>query len=180
MAVEREQVELFLRDLGAEQIPHPGGTLMTHLARVADLLARWGADADVQYAGLCHAMYGTDGFDRSLLEVSERAKLAALIGSRAEELVYLYGSCDRSAVYPRLGATPTVFTDRFTGREHDVDDDALQAFLEITAANELDVMVHNTELAAMHGAALYQLFARTADHLSPAALQAWRNRFGPR
>lgn len=177
--MSRKQVEGFLRDHGAEGIAHPGGTLLAHLGRVADLLGSWGADADVQAAGLCHALYGTDGFDHSLAELSERSSVAALIGRRAEGLVYLYGSCDRTAVYPRLDGKSVVFTDRFTGQDHEPDAGALRAFLEITAANEFDVMVHNTELAAMHGTALYQLFERTADHLSPAALQAWRNRFGP-
>lgn len=178
--MNRGQVEGFLRGRGADGIAHPGGTLLAHLGRVADLLASWGADGDVQAAGLCHAVYGTDGYDRSLADLSERVAVTALIGRRAEELVYLYGSCDRAAVYPRLGATAVVFTDRFSGLDHQPDADALRAFLEITAANEFDVMVHNTELAAMHGAALYQLFERTGDQLSPAALDAWRKRFAPR
>ncbi|MEU0678020.1 DUF6817 domain-containing protein [Streptomyces sp. NPDC006172] len=52
--------------------------------------AAWGADPDVQLAGLCHAGYGTDGFDGSLLGITERWVLAELIGDRAEALVYLY------------------------------------------------------------------------------------------
>jgi len=88
----------FLREHGADRMPHPGGTLYQHLVRVAGLLADWGADQDLQAAGLCHACYGTDGFPPSLLRPDEREILAGLIGERAEALVYLYGSCDRAAV----------------------------------------------------------------------------------
>ena len=134
-------VEDFLRDRGADRIPHPGGTLLAHLSRVARLLGRWGANRDVQAAGLCHAAYGTDGFDESLLRTTDRATLAGLIGERAEALVHLYGSCDRGALYPQLGRVrPVVFRDRFTGGEHTPSDADLRAFVEITAANELHVL----------------------------------------
>ncbi|MFJ4655880.1 DUF6817 domain-containing protein [Nocardia sp. NPDC088792] len=180
MLVERKNIEEFLRSRGADRIAHPGGTLLAHLNRVADLLAAWNADEDIRYAGLCHAMYGTDGFNRPLLELSGRDIVVALIGERAESLVYFYCSCDRSAVYPRLGATPVVFTDRFTGRDHEPDGSAVHAFMEITAANELDVMAHNAELAAEHGPALYRLFERTRRHLSPQAWRACSNQLAPK
>ncbi|UFS98298.1 DUF6817 domain-containing protein [Nocardia huaxiensis] len=177
-SVDREQIDTFLRDHGADRIPHPGGTLLAHLHRVADLLREWGADLDVQYAGLCHAVYGTDGFDRALLDITERETVVELLGARAESIIYCYSSCDRGAVYPRLGTVPLVFTDRFTGREFEPADDTLPAFLEITVANELDVMTHNAELAAQHGAALYELFGRVRDQLSDAAWQACRKQLG--
>ncbi|MFF8592137.1 VOC family protein [Streptomyces sp. NPDC015220] len=166
-------IEDFLRDRGADRLPHPGGTLLAHLIRVARTLAEWGADPVVQSAGLCHAAYGTDGFDEVLLGITERGTLAELIGDRAEALVHLYASCDRSAVYPLLGRDrPVVFRDRFTGGEHTPADADLRAFLEITAANELDVITHNEDLAARHGAALYRLFARSRDLLSSSAWAA--------
>lgn len=171
---QRERIEEFLTDRGADGIDHPGGTLLAHLIRVAEVLARWGGDADVQSAGLCHAMYGTDGFGQSLMDLADRPKLVDLIGDRAEALVYFYASCDRAFVYPRLDALPVVFRDRFTGREFEPSESDLRAFLEITAANELDVMTHNAALAAQHGAALHGLFARTRRYLSAAASEACR------
>lgn len=169
-----DRIKRFLRERGADRIPHPGGTLLAHLIRVADTLAAWGADRDIQSAGLCHAAYGTDGFHCAVLDLPERAAMRALIGRRAEALVYLYGSCDRSIVYPRLDQSIVVFRDRFTGCDRRLTDVEVRAFLEITAANELDVMVHNAELAAVHGHALYQLFERCKDHLSTQAWQACR------
>ncbi|WDV50200.1 hypothetical protein PV963_07390 [Streptomyces coeruleorubidus] len=154
-------------------MPHPGGTLLEHLRRVQRLLVDWGANPAVQSAGLCHAAYGTDGFAPSLLPLTERATLVALIGEEAEALVYLYASCDRATVYPRIdGTTEVAFRDRFTSREHRPPPDDLRAFLEITAANELDVLTHNRELARQHGPELCGFLKRAGSLLSPAAQDA--------
>ena len=56
-----------------------------------------------------------------------------------ESLVYLYGSCDRAAVYPALKDPGRCrFRDRFTGRTHLPPEPDIRAFTELTAANELD------------------------------------------
>ncbi|WP_329103636.1 VOC family protein [Micromonospora sp. NBC_01699] len=174
----RLSAEDFLRTRGTEEIAHPGGTLYDHLCRVADRLAAWGAPPDVQLAGLCHASYGTDGFDTALLEPSERATLVEVIGPAAEALVYWYGSCVRRAVYPRLGEPgPVPFTDRFTGTVEQPTEAELRAFVEITVANELDVLGHNPALAAEHGAALGRLFGRVRPRMSSAAWQSCQHLF---
>jgi hypothetical protein len=162
--------EAFLRARGAAEMPHPGGTLLAHLGRVRRLLAEWGDTLTVQAAGLCHAAYGTDGFDQTLAE---------LIGDRAEALVYLYASCDRGVVHPRIGHDrPVVFRDRLTGREHTPAEADLRAFLQITAANELDVLAHDEELAERHGPGLYRLFVKAGDLLSAPARDACARQLG--
>ncbi|MER5636268.1 DUF6817 domain-containing protein [Kitasatospora sp. NPDC002227] len=172
-------VEDLLRERGAAELPHPGGTLLDHLNRVARLLADWGADPDVQAAGLCHAMYGTDGFDRALLGTHERPLLAESAGERAEALVHLYASCDRGVVHPRLAnGRPVVFRDRFTGREHTPAEPDLRAFVELTAANELDVLAHSPDLATRYGPALLRLFTGAHDLLSAPAWDACRRQLG--
>jgi hypothetical protein len=170
---DRDEVLRFLRDHGAGEIGHPGGTLLEHLRRVAGLLASWGADEDVRLAGLCHATYGTDGFDRALLDVSRRAELRAVAGERAERLVYLYGSLDRGFVYPRLRDPVVVVRDRFTGTEHEPSEEDIRAVVEITAANELDVVGHNADLARRYGDQLTRLFERCRGRLSAEARKAW-------
>lgn len=168
------QIRDFLLDRGAGELAHPGGTLYEHLARVAELLAAWGADEDLQAAGLCHACYGTDGYPQPLLAPSERLVLADLIGIRAESLVYLYGSCDRDLVYPALGgAGPVSFRDRFTGQMHTPREADVRSFTELTAANELDIIRHNPATAAQHGTVLRELFTRARPRLTEAAWQAW-------
>jgi hypothetical protein len=44
--------------------------------------------------------------------------------------------------------------------------------VEVTAANELDALAHNSDLATEHGAGLFALFTRARDHLSDAAWRA--------
>lgn len=160
---------------GAASIEHPGGTLLDHVRRVQRVLAEWNADVDVRLAGLCYAFYGTDGFSTALLNIDQRSVLERVIGRNAESLVYLYGSCDRDYVYPRLHEKRVDFRDRFTKMLQTPDDTSLKAFAEITAANELDVVRHNAAIAAQLGQALMKLFAGSRTHLSVAASQAWAN-----
>jgi hypothetical protein len=169
-----QHIRDFLTGRGARELAHPGGTLYEHLVRVADLLAGWGADIDLQAAGLCHACYGTDGYPHALLALSDRPVLADLIGTRAESLVYLYGSCDRDAVYPALEtAGPVSFRDRFTGQMLTLSEAEVRPFIELTTANELDVIRHNPAAAAQYGTALRRLFTRARPRLTDAARQAW-------
>ncbi|MEU2390560.1 DUF6817 domain-containing protein [Streptomyces sp. NPDC007369] len=163
-----------LRGLGAERIPHPGGTLLAHLTRVEALLASWGAQPELRLAGLCHAFYGTDGFATALLPVGRRAELAAVIGDAAEEIAYLYAGCDRSASYPSLTTAEPVFRDRFTGLVHAPGLQALRDFAELTAANELDLARTDPAFRAAHGPGLRELFARWQELLSGPALRECR------
>ncbi|MFC7647453.1 DUF6817 domain-containing protein [Streptosporangium lutulentum] len=159
-----------LRQLGAETVPHPGGTLLDHLTRVRDRLARWKAAPALRTAGLCHAFYGTDGFSTGLLDLAERDRLAEVIGPEAEELVYRYGACDRAHVYPQLGVTdPVEFRDRFTDRTAPIAAAELAWFAELTAANELDLADHDPDFAAKYGSDLLTLFTRARPLLSTAA-----------
>lgn len=172
-----QSIEEFLIGRGAGRLPHPGGTLYEHLVRVAALLADWGASEDLQAAGLCHACYGTDGYPAALLGLADRPVLRALAGDRAESLVYLYASCDRSSVHPALQEPgPVPFRDRFTGRTRTPPERDIRAFTELTAANELDVIRHNAALAALHGDALRQFFAGVRGRLTEAAWQAWNQK----
>jgi hypothetical protein len=159
----------FLRDLGAADLAHPGGTLLAHLQRVERQLAEWGARPALRLAGLCHACYGTDGFPDALLPPGHRAELAAVIGAEAEALVYLYGSCDRKAAYPALAEDDGVFQDRFTGRAHVPEAGPRRDFAELTAANELDLARLDPAFRGRWGPALLGLFTRVRPLLSPSA-----------
>ena len=167
----------FLDAHGAAGIPHPGGTLLDHLVRVAEVLSGWGNPDAVVLAGLCHATYGTDGFAIELLPPDSREPLRAVVGDEAERLVHLYGSCARRATYRTLdGPGPTSLTDRWTGQEHALDRAEARAFVEITVANELDVLAHNDDLAGRHGPAILEQFRGWRRSMSPAAwtvVDAW-------
>lgn len=154
---------------GAGDIAHPGGTLLAHLQRVGSRLGDWGARPAVQVAGLCHAFYGTDGFDTSLLDVGRRADLATVIGEEAESLVYFYASCDRQASYPTLADEDALFRDRFTGDTFTPPVQRRRDFAEITAANELDLVLHSPDMRARWGEGLARLFTRWQPLLSDSA-----------
>ncbi|MER5727280.1 DUF6817 domain-containing protein [Streptomyces sp. NPDC002138] len=158
-----------LRTLGADEIGHPGGTLLVHLQRVQGRLALWGARPALRLAGLCHAVYGTDGFPRALLSPYNRPHIAEVIGAEAEALVYLYASCDRKATYPTLADADGAFRDRFTGRLHTPEPHLRRDFAELSAANELDIAAADSELREQSGAALLALFTRLRPLLSGAA-----------
>ena len=162
-----------LKANGAETIAHPGGTLFAHLHRTADLLAAWNAPETLVLAGLCHAMYGTDGFNRSLLDLSERARLASAIGPAAEGIVYFYASCDREFTYAELAAGRFRFRDRFTGAVSTPERDRLMQFMELTFANEIDVACNSESFAREVWPKVATLFRRCEHLVSPAAADAF-------
>jgi hypothetical protein len=164
-----------LRGLGAAEVAHPGGTLLVHLQRVQAQLAAWGARPALQLAGLCHALYGTDGFPDALLPLDRRTEVTAAIGEEAEAIVYLYGSCDRKATYPTLADPGAPFHDRFTGRAHVPDPQLHRDFAELTAANELDLARIDPSFRDQWGAELLALFARFRPLLSQPAWSACRS-----
>ncbi|WP_425247764.1 DUF6817 domain-containing protein [Streptomyces sp. NEAU-NA10] len=167
--VRLAQAEALLRELGADHLAHPGGTLLAHLRRVRSRLAGWGAGPALQLAGLCHAFYGTDGFPEALLPLDRRTGLAEAIGREAEAIVYFYASCDRKANYPTLAEPDSLFRDRFTGSEQIPAPVMLRAFADLTAANELDLADHDPAFRERWGPDLLALFTRFRPLLSEAA-----------
>lgn len=165
MSAEQD-VRAWLRQRGAEEIGHPGGTLYAHLSRVHDRLARLGLGDDVRLAGLAHAVYGTDGFDVVLLDPADRHALRDLIGESAERLVYLYGACDRDRTWRRLPETGEVWN-RFTGAVETPGPDLLRPFVDLSIVNELDVVEQDAALAEAHGDHFRSLFASWAPIASP-------------
>ncbi|MGW6985648.1 DUF6817 domain-containing protein [Streptomyces sp. NPDC054932] len=164
----------WLRELGAQELAHPGGTLLAHLERVRDLLASWGARPVLRRAGLCHAFYGTDGFPAGLLPLARRADLASVIGDEAEEIVYLYAACDRAASYPTLACEEAAFRDRFTGRVQSPAPELRRDLAELSAANELDLARIDPAFRAAWGAELLALFTRWRGLLSEPARRECR------
>jgi hypothetical protein len=176
MSAERT-VRAWLRERGAESIEHPGGTLYAHLGRVHDRLGALGHDPQVQLAGLAHAVYGTDGFDRTLLDVADRAVLRELVGERAEALIHLYGACDRSRTWRALPDTLQVW-DRFTGGAHVLTSEQGGPFTDLSVVNELDLAEQDSTFVARHGDYFRELFASWAPLASPAVLGEARRILG--
>jgi len=155
---------------GAGRIEHPGGTLLEHLRRVSSLLEEWGAGDEVQAAGLCHACYGTDGFPVSLLDLDERPLLVSCIGSQAEAWVHLYASCDRAVAYRDFGEPGSLrFRDRFSDMTRELPEHDAAVLVELTAANELDIVMVNPAWGAQVAPELLDLLRSARRRLSEAA-----------
>jgi hypothetical protein len=155
-----------LQRRGAGAIEHPGGTLLAHLVRVSERLRAYGASEDLQLAGLMHAAYSTDGFDTALLTRDERPLLVDVIGEAAETIVYRYAATDRLPFYRQLGQPLVVWTDRFTRSGITFDPTDVAPLVELTVANELDVLEH---LEVPPNEALRDLFARARPAMSTRA-----------
>jgi hypothetical protein len=167
-----EAVAEALASRGAAAIAHPGGTLLAHLERVHALLTEWGARPTLRLAGLCHAWYGTDGFQPALGDPRHRAELATITGAEAERLVYFYASCDRRFSHRHLAKREGPFKDRFTGAVLRPPLRVRRDFAELTAANELDIAAVNPDLRARHRQDLLRLFTSWQALLSDTARQA--------
>jgi hypothetical protein len=178
MSADLDRLRETLISYGAEEIPHPGGTLLAHLERVHALLGDWGARPALRLAGLYHAFYGTDGFPTALGDPNDRDELVKLIGEEAEELVHFYAGCDRDFSYRHLGEPSGPFRDRFSGAVGHPPERQRSDFAELTAANELDIMQVNRDLRARFGPQLLELFTAWRRLLSEPAWQAVRTTLG--
>jgi hypothetical protein len=172
--------------MGAAGQQHPSGILGDHLQRVGDTLESWQAPGWVIDAGRLHAVYGTDGLPAEFGDV-HRAFVRSAVGAKAEQLITLYCRCDRAQSYSRLAARSPAIVDRSTGERQALTGEQLRAFMELTVANELDVLTRDAEIAARYGESLARLFSRWTPFLSePARIEVeclverlHGGRFGP-
>ena len=164
-----------LQEIGAGDFQHLNGSLAHHLERTKDILATWGTSNDLQTAGLFHAAYGTAGFDESMVNLSQRQKVADVIGEQAEAIVYLYCSCDRDYVFQQINVDqPIRFRDRFTDETFLLNTTQARQFCELTVANELELVYASDAFKTQYGDALLELFNKMASNLSSHAIQAFQ------
>jgi len=172
----------YLSSHSADQLPHVGGTLMKHLCGTCELLRQWDRPAEICLAGLCHTMYGTDGYPNPLEDPARRDKLAAIIGREAEALVYFYASCDRGWLYPQFAPAATgtaiTFRDRFSGKVFIPSPDGFAAFLELTFANELEIIRGQWPHVPQQNRIQWQtIFERCRNLVSDAAFECFHRTF---
>ncbi|MGH6615389.1 alpha/beta fold hydrolase [Sphingomonas sp.] len=171
-AVRDRRIDLFLTRSGAHAHPHPGGTLARHLHRTAETLRSWGASPALVDAGRLHAAYGTDGFQAALADGTARKTIIAVAGREAEAIIDCYCRCDRVRSYPTWHSDMPVLIDRSTGGPEPLSHTMRLALMELTVANELDVLKHDPEIAARFGVPLLRLFARWRPFLGSHAQAA--------
>ena len=164
-----------LKKLGAGDFKHLNGALIDHLKGTRDILVNWGGNLTLCDAGLYHAAYGTNEFSESMVSLSKRQDIANLIGKEAEELVYLYCSCDRGFVFPKIGLSKYIsFKDRFSGVEFLLSEKQAKLFCELTVANEMELVYSSESFKNKYGKELLKLFESMQNYLSPQAVNAFR------
>ena len=125
----------------ARELEHSGSTLWDHLIGTFEILRAWGANTDVCLAGLLHSIYSTQFFAHSLFSVSQRNKIAAKIGVRAEHTAYAFCVIDRRClrkILPLKSAVSTPLRNCKTGQLIRVSQTTLRALRLIDMANELE------------------------------------------
>ncbi len=95
--------------------------------------------------------------------------LREVVGDEAEKLVHRYGATDRVPFYRQLDQPLVVWTNRFTGASLTLDPADVAPHVELTVANELDVVEHSAEVRAEFGPSLLALFTRGRLLMTAAA-----------
>lgn len=93
-------LERALFALGADSLGHANSqTLYVHLLETRRILDSWGQSPTIQMAGQFHSVYSTAAYRKQLLSYKNRPSLRALIGTDAENLVYLFSVLSYSTVF---------------------------------------------------------------------------------
>lgn len=164
--------------LSAHKTEHINENLLEHLRATHDLLSEWDNPTSICMAGLYHAVYGTDGFPTQLVPLNNRRDISSIIGTDAEELVYFYGACDRQYTYHHLINSPTLsYRDRFTDQKRIPSQVQFSAFCELTLANELQIVMANSDLLEQYHEFYVTLFTKIEGFVSKAAYRTYEDVF---
>jgi len=163
---------LFMQSKKADNMPHSDSDLLSHLRDTADLLESWGNSEDICLAGLCHAVYGTEGFKNSMLDISEREILVQIIGEAAEELVYFYASAERDSFSPSINRERVKFRDRFTGEVFEPNETMLRHCLELMLANDIEISSRWEQFRRYTQPYNSELFTRCKNYVSEAGFDS--------
>ena len=162
-----------LEELDAHVTSHSRRTLLAHLQGTHDLLVEWGNPPAVCVAGLFHSVYGTYVFDRQSADMSMRAHIRDVIGSDAEQLVYVFCVTDRRCFYEHLGEPRFHLRDIVHGSDLELDRHSLAALIEIEVANIVDQIPYRSKKKALPAVQYYgDAFARSRDYISNSAGEA--------
>lgn len=79
-----------------------GRSLVDHLVGTRDVLRAWKQPDWLQTAGLFHSVYSTEFYQTAVLSIANRPGLRALIGAKAERIVYLFCVLQREDLIGKL------------------------------------------------------------------------------
>ena len=129
------------RDVGLDW--HKAGTFRHHLLGVTRTLQLWQQPEEVKLLGLLHSVYGNAFVDLVKFDVnSERSKLAALVGEKAEQLVFEFCTLSRAQFVQKVLAgqiegNGTVVLEH-KGSQRVVDAYTVAAFIIVSMADTME------------------------------------------
>lgn len=173
-----------LKESGIGEFAHLNGDLESHLLGTYKLLKEWDNPEYVCDAGLYHAVYGTQpleklGLRHKVYPPADRSRIREIIGEDSEQIVYLYGACDREFLYPQIGSPRPVYRDRFTGKKLVLPPKQLSDILEITLANELEICISGPSIMELHRKNYIELFDRFEGMVSANAYNRYHEVLKP-
>jgi hypothetical protein len=167
-----------LEGLDAEHLSHVNGQLISHLEDTCNYLVKWGNREALCIAGLYHATYSTDGYSQQLIDINQRDRIIHLIGADAENIVYYYAACDRDYFYSKIGRSKDFsYHNRFTDEKSCLELQLFCDLLELTLANEIEIVSNNRSFKEQHRAWYIDLFNRFEPYVSRQAFQCYQNVF---
>jgi (p)ppGpp synthase/HD superfamily hydrolase len=139
MARSFQEMTDFLVGLGTAEIPHSGTRFFSHLTGVHRMLKDWGCPEHVALAGLFHAVYGTQTFDRHGLPLERRHEVRDLIGERAERLAYANCALVRESIDASVASGgPPQLWDRYTDGPLPIREEEFEDLLTLHLCDRLE------------------------------------------
>lgn len=165
MAHDLDKLKAYLNEIGLSDVQHTHDDLLSHLLGVYHLLRQWQCPEHVALAGLFHSLYGTEGFPRQSVPLSKRDEVKALIGERAEGLVYAYCAMSYDSLQESVHEGKADLTDRFTGQPMELSEEAFQEVLQVKLADTFEQASEKIWQS--------RFFRRIAKRLDPVWEQRW-------
>ena len=166
-----------LNSVPIKDIEHFGRPLKEHLIGTHDLLDRWRNASHVCLAGLFHSVYGTKTFLSAALTPESRNDMRALIGERAEALVFVFGMSDRKRLFLENRSAPYCWIDHRTDERTEIAGDFLNDLVEIEVANFVEQLPFRTDKADSVTQDMLHRFESTESRMSVGARDAFRRAF---
>ena len=166
----------FLINHGAHTSGHSGRGLLDHLQGTRALLVKWGAEDTTCDAGLFHSVYGTESYRHVTLPLDLRRSVAALIGTEAETLAYVFGAKTKESFMANADRDDS-FTihDRFAQIDIPLAPEQFRALSEVFVANTVEQAPQIDEKRIL---SVQQRYDWVCAHVSATAQAAFRGMTG--
>ncbi|WP_412062374.1 DUF6817 domain-containing protein [Rubrivirga sp. IMCC45206] len=165
MTHDLDRLRSYLDGIGLADVQHTHDDLLSHLVGTYRELARLNLPEHVSRAGLFHSVYGTEGFPRQSVPLSQRDDVRALIGSEAERLAYRYCAMSYDSLQRSVDEGRPLLDDRFTGEPMNMTRAEFDEVLWIKLADAVEQADETTPHS--------RFFRTVADLLGPDGASYW-------